>query len=320
MSSPAPDDRRLTKDELRRLSQIRPGRIAVELSLCWALIIGLIQVGISVGLWAWLPCILLLGCLQNQLILWTHEGGHCSLHRDRRKNDILGDALVAGPMGITLDSYRWHHGVHHKYLGDPNKEIELSAFFCIRGRQLFVHMARHLFGVVAYTVIFRRQRHSGPKSKIEPPPPRSMPAWIGFLSVNAALFAMCALQGAWYLYFVLWVAPLFTLAIMISNFRTIVEHQPSSDVCDKGMEYPVPPIVRIVDAHRIERYLVAPVGFYYHYEHHLYPGIPYCNLPEVRRILTERGHYDALPMVRSKGFVRTIWALSTKSGYGVPVP
>jgi len=307
----------LTKKEITELSQIKHGRWATELAIWWLAVVGMIKVTVMTGLTWYLPLlIVLIGCLQNALILWTHEASHCNLFRDKQRNDWVGDLLICGPLGVTVESYRWHHSRHHKYLGDPTQEIELSAFECIRGAQLLVHLARHMFGVIAYRVIFRRQHHSGEQTPFPPPPPRSMPAWIGFLIGNSALFLMCALQGGWWIYFAAWVFPLFTISILVSNFRTIVEHQPSSDVCDSGTST-VPALARIVTANRLERLLIAPIGFYYHYEHHLYPGIPFVNLPEVRRRLQAKGHYDSEPIVYSKGYVKTIWNLAMTKGYGV---
>lgn len=310
----------LTKAEITELSQLRPGRLAAGLGGWWLLMVGTLQLGISLGIWAWAVCALLIGCLQNGMILWTHEAAHHNLHRDKKRNDLLGNLLICGPVGVYLAAYRWHHGRHHRHLGDPTEEVELSAYYCIRGRELFAHLGRHLFGVVAFGVIFRRQRNAGDSTRFDPPPPRPPAALAGFAIGNGALFALCALQGAWYLYFLLWVFPLFAIATTISNFRTIVEHQPSSDVCDVGMQHPVPPITRIVEAGRLERFLVAPVGFHYHYEHHLYPGLPFYALPRVRALLTERGHYERHPQVRSKGYLRTIWNLAFSPDYGVRVP
>jgi fatty acid desaturase len=307
----------LSKEDIHELSRIQHGRLWLSYTLWWVLMLGLIQLCISVALWwVWAPSILLMGCLQNGLILWSHEAAHCNLSRRKALNDALGDLLMAGPIGITLDGYRWHHMPHHKYLGDPTREPEKSPYTCVRGGQLWVHLARHLFGLVALRVIFRREYHSG-DTPFAPPPPRSLWAWAGFLVFNGALFALCFFQGAWPVYFALWAVPLFSLATLVSNSRTIVEHQPSSDVCDSG-EQVVPAISRTVDANIVERFLVAPVGFYYHYEHHLYPGIPYSRLPEVRCRLQALGHYDEVKLVRSKGFIRTLWRLSREPGFQIP--
>lgn len=308
----------LTREELKELHRIRPLRVRAELFAWWAAVLLVLQLGVTLGLSFWLlPLVVLMGCIQNAFILWTHEGAHGNLHRDRKTNDFWTDLLICGPVGVNVDAYRWHHNRHHKYLGDPTEEIELSAFECIRGGQLWRHVARHLFGVVALRLIFRGKRFTD--SKFPPPPGRTKAAWAGFFAANGVLCLLCALQGVFWMVFILWVFPLFTIAVMISNFRTIVEHQPSSDVCDSGAAK-VPAVTRVVRCGPLERLLICPLGFYYHYEHHLWPGIPYHRLPEVRRLLTERDFYDEArgDFIYSDGYLKTVWRLSRRPGFQIP--
>ena len=53
-------------------------------------------------------------------------------------------------------------------------------------------------------------------------------------------------------------------------------------------------------------------------QHHLYPGIPYANRGEVRARRTANGHFDAYEseLVRSKGYLWTVWKLATDPEYG----
>jgi len=106
--------------------------------------------------------------------------------------------------------------------------------------------------------------------------------------------------------------------LLMTNFRTIVEHQPSSDVCDTG-RVPVPAITRCVRSHPLERFIIAPVGFYYHYEHHLVPSIPCHRLGELRRLLQARGHFDQPGIVWVEGYLRTLWRLAMTPGYGMRI-
>ncbi len=308
----------LARDELRELSAPDPWRWGVELAAFWLAIFALVEAAVLVSWTLWLvPISLLIGCLQNGLILWTHEGAHINLVRDRRRNDHLADLLISGPIGVYIASYRWHHGRHHRYLGDGREEIELSAYYPIQGALLWRHVARHLFGSVALSIIFRSQ---GPKAqRFGAPPPRSRAAWLGLGLVNAALFTLCAAQGEWMIYAVVWGFPLVTIAPMISNFRTIVEHQPLGSVPGPELATTLPPFTRIVDAGLLERVLIAPIGFHYHYEHHLYPAIPYHRLGEVRRRLQAIGHYDAPGLVTSKGYLRTVVQLATTRSRNMPV-
>jgi fatty acid desaturase len=307
----------LTDDERRELMRIKPWKVGVDLAICWLLLLASIEVAIlSNSWWVVAICFVFIGCLQNGLISWTHEASHCNIHRNRKINDWISDLLICGPAGIAVDQYRWHHVSHHKYLGDAEKEVELPAWLCLRGGNLFAEIARHIFGFFALHIVLRKRRYSRPDSPHRPPPPRSKLGWIGFLVGNALLFGLCALQGKWYLYFVLWVGPLFTIALLVTNFRTVVEHQASSDVCDLG-HVKMPAMTRVIEANFLERMLIAPVGFHYHYEHHLYPSIPYHRLAEARAILRKKGHFDREGIVRERGYLRTLWRLAMEPGYGI---
>jgi fatty acid desaturase len=307
----------LEPEELRELMTIRPWRVATSLALQWTLVLAAFAVAFAIPRWwVWVICGVAIGCLQSAFINWTHEASHSNLHRDRAVNDTLADLLIAGPCGVTVAQYRWHHVHHHRYLGDPQKEIELIAWLCLRGGHLFIAVAKHVVGYFALHVANRKRRYSAPESRFPPPPPRSAAAWIGFVAGNAGLFAWCWYAGYWYLYPALWVAPLCSIALLISNFRTIVEHQVSADVCE-APDVRMPSITRIVRAGWLERTLIAPVGFYYHYEHHLFPGVPAHRLPEVRRLLERKGHFDRDGLVVGRGYLRTVWNLAMRPGYGI---
>ena len=307
----------LTKAELRDLMKIRHGRVVFDIVLFWVTVVGSIEAALYFKTW-WVSLLVffIIGCLQNALITWTHEGSHCSLHRNKKLNDWITDIFLAGPAGISVKQYRWHHVSHHKYLGDPEKEVELVAWLCLRGGNLFAQIAKHLLGGAALTIIRRKKRFSQPDSPHRPPPPRSLAAWIGFIGVNGLLFTICALQGQWWIYFLLWVFPLFTIAMLISNFRTVVEHQASSEVCDSP-RVPMPNFTRVIEANPIERFLIAPIGFYYHLEHHLYPSVPYHRLRELRGILKKRGYFESGEVVKERGYIRTLWHLAMKPGFGL---
>ena len=48
---------------------------------------------------------------------------------------------------------------------------------------------------------------------------------------------------------------------------------------------------RTVKANAIERFLIAPHNVGYHLEHHLYPAVPYYNLPKLHDLLMETEEY-----------------------------
>jgi fatty acid desaturase len=308
----------LSRQEIQELSRIRRGRVVRDIVLMWLQILAAIQLAIWLESWLVVAlAFLFIGCMQNALIAWTHEASHYNLSRSKQLNDTLADLFISGPAGVSVNGYRWHHVMHHRHLGDPEREIALEMWLCLRGGFLFSEIVRYLVGGYALRLVLR-YFYKGVDNirKDNPPPRRSLASYVGFVGGNGLLFAMCALQGHWYLYFILWVAPLFTVALLLSNFRTIVEHQPSADVCETG-SVPLPPITRVMRANPLEAYLVAPVGFFYHYEHHLFPGIPYHRLAEARQLLQSRGHFDQPGIVWGDGYLKTIWSLAMKPGYGL---
>ncbi len=143
-----------------------------------------------------------------------------------------------------------------------------------------------------------------------------MAAIVSFLVTNSALFAACWVQGAWWAYFILWAAPPMTVAQMLNNFRTILEHQPGAEVCDQP-DASMQPLTRVIYAGRLERWLIAPVGFFHHHEHHTWPSIPYHRLGETRRLLEQKGYFAQEEIIYAKGYLRSLWQLAFQPGWGV---
>ena len=108
--------------------------------------------------------------------------------------------------------------------------------------------------------------------------------------ILASWFALLAggltLLVGWWAYPVLWLLPVYLFMFLGDNFRAFAEHShPESD--------------EDADHHRLitytsnpfERMLVAPMNMNFHIAHHLWPSIPYYNLPAADRLV--RQHPDA---------------------------
>jgi fatty acid desaturase len=59
---------------------------------------------------------------------------------------------------------------------------------------------------------------------------------------------------------------------------------------------------RHIDANWLERFAIAPLNINYHLAHHLFPGIPYYNLPEMTAILFANPEFAARAH-RSRGYL-----------------
>jgi fatty acid desaturase len=246
-----------------------------------------------------------MGFFHNTLISWVHEASHGNIIRSKKINQIFADIFLCGPAGISLSQYQWHHLSHHKFLGDPKLEIELYAWTPIKGWHLPLEIIKHLTGMYALSIIFRKRRFLN-SNNVKKYPRMSITAGLSFLIFNISLFIIFLATNAWYLYFIIWVAPLFTTALLISNLRTLVEHQMDNLPKVNSIEIEMPPLTRIFKCSTIQRILIAPIGFYYHNEHHLYPSVPHYNLPQLRAKFEELGIYkNATP----KSYLKTLWLL-----------
>jgi fatty acid desaturase len=77
-----------------------------------------------------------------------------------------------------------------------------------------------------------------------------------------------------------WIVPLMTWLKVALRLRTIGEHY--------GIEYDhMLRQTRTTYPSLIERLLIAPKNIGYHLDHHLYPSVPFYNLPELHRELQQ---------------------------------
>jgi fatty acid desaturase len=101
-----------------------------------------------------------------------------------------------------------------------------------------------------------------------------------FLAYLAALAVVLTLTGGWLLYLLLWIIPSLTALSMILRLRAAAEHVG----CDRDGGVGG---TRTVLANPLERALFSPCRINYHLAHHLYPSVPFYNLPQLHRRLVQ---------------------------------
>jgi fatty acid desaturase len=301
------------------LSRIPTARVFTAVALIYAALLGTLQAALSLRS----PLVVFVAFVVNGFLFlwlayWEHEASHGLLTRNRRLNDLLADLVLAGPFGVTVGQHRWAHSRHHAGVNNPDIEVDHTAWMCVGGAQLFVQLFLHAIGWHAASTMLRYRKDAGDQRTNELPP-RTLASLVGLVVVNGGVFLLCALQGQWYLYLLLWVLPYSTIAVAAMNLFNIVEHQASSDVCDAGV-VPMPAITRVVRARLLERLLIAPVGSYYHIEHHRFPNISALRLPEMRRLLVERGRFEEDDIIWADGFLATLWRMSRDRSFGERLP
>jgi fatty acid desaturase len=284
----------ISLDTLRAAHRMRDGRSALDVVVTLA---SFVAVPVLFG---WLPrwwtfAILALCAIRNfncaaQLV---HESDHGTLFRDPRLNRSLGN-LFAYLLGYTRTGHRAAHMDHHLYLNtdrDPDiifSQPDASAPAMLKG------LLSDLFFVSA---IKRLLQYSQPdRATYSVSPWRRLTAryflrmagtMIPVAVTQAVLLAVFTVAGGPWVYLLLHVLPIMTLYPLQIRVRSIAEH---------GFEagyHPTSPqeawMTRTSRLNVLERFIVAPFGQYLHYEHHVFPSIPNCNLPQVHRLLVAAG-------------------------------
>ncbi len=119
----------------------RPRMVALATLLIWVQLLGAWALGLAAPLWLlWLP--FLMNCATTQaMLLWVHEASHSSFCGDRRLNDIWADIFFAGPIGISVGSYRARHMTHHAHLGTDRDEDGYPYRMNVKGRRALAWLA-----------------------------------------------------------------------------------------------------------------------------------------------------------------------------------
>lgn len=265
-----------------------------------ALTAGVLLVHTARGHW-WLPAALLLhGLVIVSLFAVMHEAVHYSAFRSRRLNELA--AWLAG-FGILFNAtyYRQFHFAHHRYAQDPARDPELLTAPPPRSRAAYwwrVTAIPYWRARVSNLVRLARGRFEGLGFVPGPTQPAIVRSMRAMLAALIGLAAVSIAQGTdallWY-----WLLPL-ALGLPFLRLYLLSEHTGCSED-DDGLTNTRTTIS------------VWPVRFLmwnlpYHAEHHLYPSIPFHQLPAAHRWLrahlrvvargyvsVQRGLYASLP-------------------------
>lgn len=300
--------------ELADLSRIPVLRVWASIAFTWSMLLLLFYAALTIQLVAIFPIVFICnGILFLWLAYWAHEATHGLVHPDRRWNDLLGDIFLAGPFGVSVAQHRWQHGRHHVGVNDPEVEVDHTAWLCVAGPQLLIQLLLHASGWQGISTIWR-YRNRPRDERFREMPRRSMASMFSLIAVNGGVLALCIAYSQWYLYVFLWVLPFITVTVALMNLFNVVHHQSSSAVCEDGRIW-MPPITRVVNSGLLERMVIAPIGSYYHLEHHEYPSVPAFRLAELRKLLLERGRFVQADILWADGYLRTLWRMARDPHY-----
>ncbi len=289
-------DRSAVAADVRRLSQLSTGRSLAAIGREWGLIAAIVAGVLALQHpLAWVVGVVVIATRQHALLILMHEAAHKRLLPHRAANDAVSDLLLAFPLNVSTSRYRRLHGKHHRHTnhdGDPDRETiagddqwhfprsRASALGVALRDLTGLNLPRTLraFGLYApWTSLLERMQgnHKTGLSNAE----------IGRLAVvQAVVLGALAATNGWLVFAVLWVLPTATVLPLLLRIRGVAEHEgvPGGDEVQE---------TRHVDAGPIEAFFLSPFHINHHTAHHLFPSVPWYNLPALHARLLEEPAY-----------------------------
>src|SRR5258708_16324845 len=115
---------KLTKEELRELSSVKPWLACAHIAAEWALIAATIY--LCQRFWhpmLYVFAVAFIGSRQHALLALMHDGVHYRLLKNRLLNDWMSDVVLARPPLVTPRQYRTNHFSPHQNPYPPHAPL-----------------------------------------------------------------------------------------------------------------------------------------------------------------------------------------------------
>lgn len=295
----------------------RPDARRWLLGVCteWAIIAAMMAACVaypSVLLWA--VAVFVIGTRQHALGIMAHEGVHSLVSTTRAVNDGLANWLSAYPLMYSVQGYRTYHLQHHRWL-ETEKDPEQTALRLYPREWTFPMPRRRFFYLLCRDMLGGSVKPAGDLVQYiwqVPGGKRPQVARVVVFHVSAAALAVAL--GHAMVYFILWVVPLFTVALMCFRVRTVAEH---SGISEPDMRYRQPSVdtlatTRTTIYNAVMKFLFGPHNMAYHIEHHLFPDVPVFRLRRLHDELMKSPDYARRAKV-SRGHAALLDALTYRN-------
>lgn len=244
----------------------------------------------------------ILGGKQLGCAILMHDAAHHALFKQKWLDDTVGQWLGAYPIFNSMQAYRPYHFRHHVSNGlaaDP--DLLLTRGYPTSKRSMIRKFTRDLSGQTGVKALFGLtlmhlgylEYNLGGKVVRVSQKGRS---WsnlgkafyhnlLGPIVAQTLIFTVLSLLASPWLY-ALWVGAYLTTFQFCLRVRSMAEHSVVKDATNPYEN------TRTTQANFLEQLLFAPYNVNYHSEHHILMAVPPYRLPQLHRVLKERGFYE----------------------------
>ena len=290
------EGRYLDAETLRQFSQPHPWRWLAAVTCEWT-IVGLTMWACNQWpyWWLWVAGIFIIGTRQHALGIMAHEGVHHLIARNKFWNDLLGNLFASYSLTYPVEGYRTNHLIHHRWLDTPI-DPERASIDNYPADWIFPMPKRRFLLMLLGDIIGIRQLQTAKLYKYVWVLPEGMLIHVLKVgSFHVFLIALAVLTGHLWTYLLLWITPMFTIALLCFRLRTAAEHSGIRKLEQRYTRQQVDTLAttRTVAGCPITRFLLAPYNMSFHIEHHLYPSVPVFRLRALHKHLMKNPLYAA---------------------------
>lgn len=228
--------------------------------------------------------LLIIGARQYAILVLLHDGQHGLLSKNKKWNDVISRYFIAAPLLSFFDKSRHSHLAHHQHLGDPQLDPDYESYFGGHPVKVpFYNLIKYLLVEMTGRKLF--QILSGKKNQKE----YQKKAKNNFGDLLRIIYAQAVVILVFllvfknlYYYFLFWITPILTFALLFNQIRLFAEHSIPELQARKFLS---DEILFTFESNLFERFFISPNNMNYHAEHHLFPVVPFYNLPKIRKII-----------------------------------
>ena len=280
------NQQRLDPKIVKKLSVLKPWLSVSHIALEYIFIIG--AVVLCTMFWhplLYLVCIMWIGARQHAIAIMIHDASHYRILKNRKTNDFVSELFLAFPLFVTMRGYRLSHLAHHRHMNteyDPDwvsKETPDWVFPKSRW-ELFIMLAKITLGANLFWMI-RLIVKGGRPDAAENKKIASRAFTLSRIAYYVVLLGTLTYFGWWLHYLLYWIVPMMTWLQLILRLRSIAEHF--------GIEYDDREYTgaRTTYPNLFDRTFLVSKNVWFHLDHHLYPSVPFFNLPQLHEELNK---------------------------------
>ncbi|MBC7879021.1 MAG: fatty acid desaturase [Anaerolineales bacterium] len=265
----------------------------LQSGMCFAVIFGATGIGIQSRNWIVLAiCFFIIGIMQYRLSVVLHDCIHLTLFKGKQLNMWVG-RVSAALLFTTFTNFQSGHMAHHRYYrteDDPSlpdyevhpKTTKDLVWFLLQpliGYSVFIKIWQFRDVQQGKTTVDKETKGGNAQAKKTP-----VVEIVLLGLIQGILFLWTSRLFAQPIYYIgLVMLPVMSIVLFLSRLRTFLEHgDPHAD------DHPPLNCGRNTLTSIIERAILSPLNFNYHYWHHKYPQIPSSKLPELHTWYLEK--------------------------------